>query len=94
MNHHGYPDYSNPKTARPKPAIPPEVIRVPNDSHRRAAEFHDLAAHAHRAAAVHHAKEDHQTGHEHSKQAMEHAIKAFHLSEEAHRKSAKSISKV
>jgi hypothetical protein len=25
---------------------------------------------------------------------MEHAIKAFHLSEEAHRKSAKSISKV
>jgi len=43
---------------------------MPNDSHQRAAEFHELAAHAHRAAAVRHGKEDHQTGHEHSKQAM------------------------
>jgi hypothetical protein len=34
---------------------------MPNDSHQRAAEFHDLGAHAHRAAAVHHGKEGHQT---------------------------------
>jgi hypothetical protein len=60
---------------------------MPNDSHQRAAEFHDLAAHAHRVAASHHAKGDHQTGHEFSRQAMEHAAKAFELAQEAHRKS-------
>jgi hypothetical protein len=30
----------------------PERIIKPNDSHQRAAEFHEQAAHAHRAAAV------------------------------------------
>ncbi len=34
------------------------------DSHQKAAEYHDLAAHAHRAAAAQHEKGDHQTGHE------------------------------
>ena len=63
---------------------------MPNDSHQRAAEFHELAAHAHRAAAVHHGKEDHLTGHELSKQALEHANKAFQWSQEAHGKSAKA----
>ena len=53
-----------------------EANTMPNDSHQRAAEFHELAAHAHRAAAVHHGKEDHQTRHEHSKQALEHADRA------------------
>jgi hypothetical protein len=33
------------------------------------------------------------SGHEHSKQAMEHAAKAFHASQEAHQKSAKSAKK-
>ena len=66
---------------------------MPNDSRRRAAEYHELAAHAHRAAAAHHGKEDHQTGHEHSKQALEHANKAFQWSQEAHRKSEKSTGK-
>jgi hypothetical protein len=61
---------------------------MPNDSHRRAAEFHEQAAHAHRAAAVHHGKEDHLTGHELSRQAMEHATKAFKASQEAHEQSA------
>jgi GTP cyclohydrolase I len=46
-------------------------------SSRRAAEMHGLAAHAHEAAAVHHGKGDHQTGQEHSKQAMEYSAKAF-----------------
>jgi hypothetical protein len=41
-----------------------------NDWDQRAAEFHDLGAHAHRVAATHHGQEDHQTGHEVSKQAM------------------------
>jgi hypothetical protein len=61
---------------------------MPNDSHRRAAEFHDLAAHAHRVAAVHHDKEDHLTGHEHSKQPMEHSAKTYQASQEALQKSA------
>jgi hypothetical protein len=43
--------------------------------------------------ALHHGKEDHQTGHEHSKQALEHANKAFELSQEAHRESVKSAGK-
>jgi len=30
---------------------------MPNDSHQRAAEFHEQTAHAHRAAAVQHGKE-------------------------------------
>ena len=56
---------------------------MPNNSHQRAAEFHDLAAHAHRAAAVHHGKEDHQTAHEYSKEALEYSSKAHQRSEEA-----------
>jgi hypothetical protein len=66
---------------------------MPNDSHQRAAEFRELAAHAHRAAAVHRGKEDHQTRHEHSKQAMEYANKALQWCEEAHQKSVKAASK-
>jgi hypothetical protein len=64
-----------------------------HDSYQRAAEFHDLAAHAARAAAVHHGKGDHMTGHEHSRQAMEHAKKAYELAQEAHRESEASIAK-
>jgi hypothetical protein len=56
---------------------------MPNDSHRRAAEFHDLAAHAHRVADVHHGKEDHLTGHELARQAMEHSAKAHQATLEA-----------
>ncbi len=38
-------------------------------------------------------KKDHLTGHEHSKQALEDASKAFQWSQEAHRKSEKSTGK-
>jgi hypothetical protein len=62
---------------------------MPNESHQRAAEFHELPAHAHRAAAAHHEKEDHQSGHERCKQALEHANKAFQWSQEAHWASVK-----
>lgn len=64
-----------------------------NDWHHRAAEFHDLAAHAHRVAAAHHDQEDHVTGHEVSQQAMEHATKAYRYSQEAHQKSGSLVSK-
>lgn len=63
-----------------------------NDWHQRAAEFNDLAAHAHRVAATHHDKEDHQTGHELSKHAMEYSAKAYLYSQEAHRESGGSSS--
>jgi len=55
--------------------------------------MHELAAHAHRAAAAHHGKEDHLSGHELSRQAMEHAAKAFRASQEAHQKSASAAGK-
>jgi hypothetical protein len=60
---------------------------MPTESHQTAAEFHELAAHAHRVAAVHHDKGDHLTGHELSKQAMEHSAKAHQASQEALQKS-------
>jgi hypothetical protein len=66
---------------------------MPSDSHQRAAELHELAAHAHRTAAVHHGKEDHATGHELSRQALEHATKAFALSQQAHQKSGEKVKK-
>lgn len=66
---------------------------MPSDSHQRAAEFHELAAHAHRAAAAAHGKGDHLSGHELSRQAMEHASKAFEWSQQAHNNSAKLTEK-
>ena len=59
-----------------------------DDSHRKAAELHDLAAHAHRAAAEHHRKQDHLTGHELSRKALEHSHQAHLLSLQAHEKTA------
>ena len=52
-------------------------------SHQKAAEYHNLAAHAHLAAAAHHQKGDHLTGHEHSRQALEHTNKAYQQSLQA-----------
>jgi len=53
------------------------------ENHRRAAELHDSAAHAHRSAAEAHEKQDHQTGRELSRQALEH-------SERAHQRTAQT----
>ncbi len=58
-----------------------------NGPHWRAAELHDLAAHAHRSAAAQHDKGDHETGHEHSKKAMEYSMKAYEIAQVAHRES-------
>ncbi len=66
---------------------------MPQNTQQRAAELHELAAHAHRSAAVHHDKEDHLTGSELSKQAMEHSTDAFRSSQEAHQKSEKASGK-
>lgn len=63
---------------------------MPKDEHYRAAELHELAAHAHLAAAAHHGKEDHLTGHELSRQAFEHSARAYQFAQEALRKSARA----
>ena len=42
-------------------------------NHQRAAELHDAAAHAHNSAMQQHGKQDHPTGHEQSRRALEHA---------------------
>ena len=55
---------------------------MPQSTHDRAAELHNLAAHAHAAAATAHGKGDHLTAHELTKQAHEHSLRALQLTEE------------
>ena len=50
---------------------------VVHESQQIATEHRDHAAHAHRTGAEHHGKEDHLTGHESSRQALEHSNKAY-----------------
>jgi hypothetical protein len=45
------------------------------EHHQEAAELHDGAAHAHRVGEQQ-GKQDHLTGHEHSRQALEHTLEA------------------
>jgi hypothetical protein len=52
------------------------------ENHQRAAELHDAAAHAHRVGEQH-GKEDHVTGQEHSRQALEHSLEAHRSSQAA-----------
>jgi hypothetical protein len=59
-----------------------------HDSQQKAAEFHNLAAHAHRVAAVHQGQEDHLTGHEHSRQALEHSNTAHQHSLQVQQKAS------
>ena len=63
---------------------------MPRDSHQKAAEFHQAAAHAH-LAAIRDGKQDHQTAHDQSRQALEHSVRAFSESQEAHQRSANHI---
>jgi hypothetical protein len=55
---------------------------MPQSSHDRTAELHNLAEHAHAAASAAHTKGDHLTGHELSKKALEHSMNAHRQSEE------------
>ena len=63
---------------------------MPQSTHARVAELHNLAQHAHEAAAASHAKGDHLSAHELSKQALEHSKNAFDLAEKLAAESAKS----
>ena len=58
---------------------------MPGESHRKAAELHERAAHAHRVAAAHQEQGEHLSSSELSRQALEHAEKAYQQSQEAHR---------
>jgi hypothetical protein len=57
-----------------------------HDSHHKAAEYHNLAAHAHLTAAMHQGQEDHLSGHELSRQALEHSNTAHDHSLGIHQK--------
>jgi hypothetical protein len=63
---------------------------MPQSPHNRLAELHNLAAHAHEAAAVAHGKGDRLSAHELTKQAQEHSMNAYKLSEELTTKGTKS----
>jgi hypothetical protein len=54
------------------------------ESQQIAAEHRDLAAHAHQAGAESHGKEDHLTGHEISRQALEHSNQAYVRGKQEH----------
>lgn len=47
------------------------------ENHQHATELHDEAAHVHRTAEEHRGKQDHQTDHEQSRQAMEHSRQTY-----------------
>ena len=54
------------------------------DNHRQAAEIHDKAAHMHLAASASRDHQDHATGHEDTRRALEHSHQAFQRTEIAH----------
>ena len=63
-----------------------------HDLHRRAAEQHELAAHAHRTAAEHNEKGDNETGNWHAQRALEYADQAYKLAKQAQGKSRQIVS--
>ena len=58
-----------------------------HDAHKKTAEQHELAAHAHRTAAEHYEKADNETGNWHSDRALDYSYQAYRLAKEAHAKS-------
>src|ERR1035441_8941149 len=57
--------------------------------HREAAEYPDLAAHAHRTAAEHNEKGDSEAGNWHLDRAREYSDQAFKLAQDVHCKSGR-----
>jgi hypothetical protein len=55
---------------------------MPQSTHDRLAELHNLASHAHASAAAAHDKGDHLTAHELSKKALEHSMNAYRFSQQ------------
>jgi hypothetical protein len=63
-----------------------------HEAHRKAAEQHELAAHAHRTAAEHNEKGDYTTAIWHSERALEYSDHAYKLAKKAHNKSGEIVS--
>ena len=63
-----------------------------HETHREAAEKHELAAKAHRTAAEHNEKGDYSTATWHSERALEYSDHAYKLAKEAHAKSGQIVS--
>jgi hypothetical protein len=63
-----------------------------HESHRQAAEMHELAAHAHRTAQEHNEKGDFTAGVFHAERALEYSSHAYKLAKEAHEKSGQIVS--
>ncbi len=61
---------------------PARSTPMPQSTHNRLAELHNLAAHYHTAAATAHGKGDHLTAHELSRQAHEHSLNVRKLADE------------
>jgi hypothetical protein len=57
--------------------------------HQKAAQYHDLSAHAHRTAAEHNEKGDNENGDRHLERALEHSERVYKLAREAHSKSGR-----
>jgi hypothetical protein len=62
-----------------------------HDTHRRAAEQHELAAITHRTAAEHNEKGAGIEGSWHSERALEFSDHAYKLAKEAHNKSGQIV---
>ncbi len=62
-----------------------------HENHQRAAELHELAAHAHRTAAEHNEEGDNETGNWHAQRALEYSDRAYELAKEAHAKSGQIV---
>lgn len=60
-----------------------------HQTHRQAAELHELAARAHRTAAEHNEKGDDAGGKWHAERALEYSDHAYKLAQESHTKSGK-----
>ena len=63
-----------------------------HETHRQAAEKHDLAAKAHRTAAEHNEKGDYNDAVWHSERALEFSAHAYKLAQDAHNKSGQIVS--
>ena len=59
------------------------------ETHRLAAEQHEMASRAHRTAAEHNERGDNPTGNWHTERAMEHADDAHKFAAEAHDRSGR-----
>ena len=62
-----------------------------HETHRKAAEQHELAARAHRMAAEHNEKGDNVAGSWHAEQALQYSDHAYRLAKEAHTKSGQIV---